>query len=109
MPHKNINQRKQYNKEWNAKNRDKFNQQYKKQAQTRMKKYKVILIEYLGGCCKICGYDKCPNALDFHHTKDKKEMISRMLANCNGLKKLKQEADKCILLCANCHRELHSQ
>lgn len=67
---------------------------------------KVIAMK--GGRCERCGYDKCQDALEFHHldplTKDIK------LAN-NGaapsFEKFLAESEKCILLCANCHREEH--
>lgn len=65
------------------------------------------LIEYKGGKCKICGYNKCEQALDFHHInpKDKNFNIS---SNSYSFDKMKKEVDKCILLCANCHREIHA-
>jgi len=64
-------------------------------------------IEYKGGKCEHCGYDKFIGALEFHHTDPSKK-------DPNGLKKfsfesLKKEIDKCILLCANCHREEHAR
>jgi hypothetical protein len=60
-----------------------------------------------GGKCKACGYNKCLAALDFHHlNKDEKNFdIGTMLIT--SFTKAKEEAKKCILLCANCHRELH--
>jgi hypothetical protein len=56
--------------------------------------------------CSICGYTKCPEALDFHHTDNDKEfnISSNMFTK---LEKLKEEIDKCILVCRNCHAELH--
>jgi len=64
-------------------------------------------IEYLGGCCSKCGYNKCNAALEFHHLdpsqKDKNYTNNRFL----NFEKLKPELDKCVLLCANCHREEH--
>lgn len=57
--------------------------------------------------CAICGYDKCDAALEFHHVnpEDKKFNITnkKILANQN----ISTELNKCILLCANCHREAH--
>lgn len=68
---------------------------------------KQLAVEYKGGCCSKCGYNKCIAALEFHHvnpdTKDKDYFNSR-----GGLtESLKTELDKCVLLCANCHREEH--
>ena len=73
----------------------------------RMKSNKIKAVEYKGGCCKICGYNKCIEALDFHHkdpsTKD--ENWNRMKGWC--LERIYTELDKCILLCCRCHREIH--
>lgn len=64
-------------------------------------------VDYLGGKCSKCGYSKCLAALDFHHinpsTKDKNYTNGRM-----SFEKLRPELDKCVLLCSNCHREVHN-
>ena len=60
-----------------------------------------------GGRCTICGYDKCQAALHFHHRGDKVETISR-LAMSRGKKAMTEEADKCLLVCSNCHFIIHS-
>ena len=59
--------------------------------------------------CQKCGYNKCPEALEFHHInpKEKEEIIARMLSNNYSLDKVREEMKKCIVLCANCHREFH--
>jgi predicted HNH restriction endonuclease len=77
---------------------------YKKME--RRKKLKEEMIELLGGKCSICGYKKCNGALEFHHQREKEKMISILLKG-NSREKILKEAKKCILLCANCHRELH--
>ena len=64
-------------------------------------------IEYLGGKCQICGYNKCHASLDFHHLDPNKKDINFYNFKSKFSKKLKTELDKCILLCSNCHRELH--
>lgn len=64
-------------------------------------------VEYLGGCCKICGYNKCIGSLDFHHINRKEKDIDYSLFKTIFNKRLTDELDKCILLCANCNRELH--
>jgi hypothetical protein len=64
-------------------------------------------VEYLGGACKICGYNKCIGSLDFHHINPKEKEINYSLFKTIFNKRLIDELDKCILLCANCHRELH--
>ena len=67
---------------------------------------KQILIDLKGGKCEICGYNKSNNALEFHHINplEKEFNISHSSAK---LSSLKEEASKCMLLCANCHREIH--
>lgn len=69
---------------------------------------KLKLIEYKGGKCERCGYDKCiPNAYAFHHKNpDEKEFgISDGIPR--SFEKSKKEADKCVLLCLICHAEIH--
>ena len=61
---------------------------------------------YKGGKCCICGYNQCDSALDFHHLRDKAFTISR--ARSRSLNNLKKEADKTILVCRNCHAEIHA-
>jgi hypothetical protein len=68
---------------------------------------KLRLIEYKGGRCERCGYCKpIPAAYDFHHPNpaQKDFMIS---GKSWGFDRLKAEADKCVLLCKNCHAEVH--
>ena len=60
----------------------------------------------LGNKCSICGYDKCSAALEFHHT-DRSLKEFEIGGAKYGWAKMKKEIEKCILLCANCHRELH--
>lgn len=64
-------------------------------------------IDYKGGKCEKCGYHKSIAALEFHHLDPSKKDfgISKKRVKWETLK---LELDKCILLCANCHREVHS-
>lgn len=70
---------------------------------------KKELVAYKGGKCEICGYNKCFAALQFHHTDivDKDFEISAHYNEGRSLEDMKQEVNKCILVCANCHAELH--
>ena len=63
----------------------------------------------LGGKCCICGYDKCSRAMDFLHlNEDEKEFgIASSNSITMALDKQLIELRKCVLLCANCHREVH--
>ncbi len=74
----------------------------------RRKAIKEKAIEYLGGKCFFCGYDRSYAALDFHHIDESSKKFG---LSQDGLtrswEKTKLELDKCILVCANCHREIH--
>lgn len=74
----------------------------------RRQKIKLMSIEYKGGKCNLCKYKKCVSALDFHH-KDprKKDFGISAKGNCHSWKRIKEELDKCILVCKNCHQEIH--
>ena len=77
-------------------------------VQKRRDKTKKILVEYKGGKCEICGYDKSISALEFHHKNpNEKEFGIGHKGYTRSIEKNKQEVDKCILVCANCHREIH--
>jgi len=84
--------------------------EYLKKAVTkRRRKLKVMLVEYRGGKCQICGYSKTPWALDLHHIDEKKKEFGMSVRGLTrSWERLKQEADKCVLVCANCHREIHA-
>ncbi|MBP6974789.1 MAG: hypothetical protein KBB54_02490 [Candidatus Pacebacteria bacterium] len=74
----------------------------------RRKKLKDMAIEYGGGNCQVCGYDRCKRALSFHHKEPSQKdfgLSSRGLTR--SWEKTKTEIDKCILVCANCHMEIH--
>lgn len=69
---------------------------------------KKMFIDELGGGCSTCGYNKNYSALQFHHLHNKSfSLDSRTIGN-SSLVRLREELSKCILLCANCHLELHN-
>ena len=72
---------------------------------------KAKLIEYKGGKCQECGYNKCQGALQFHHRNPLEKEFNLSHININettfSMDKLYAEVDKCDLLCANCHFEKH--
>jgi transposase len=73
----------------------------------RRRKVKEILVEEAGGCCCICGYRRNMRALHFHHldpSQKRHEMNAKGVAI--ALDKLRVEAQKCVLLCSNCHAEV---
>ena len=63
---------------------------------------------FLGGKCQQCGYKKCVQALDFHHTDPKKKDINFTSFRGWSWKRLEKELQTCMLLCRNCHAELHA-
>lgn len=71
------------------------------------KRTKEKLIEYKGGKCQVCGYNKCASALEFHHL-DPSQKDFTISGGTKSFENLKPEVDKCILVCANCHREIHA-
>lgn len=76
----------------------------------KRQKTKRDAIAYKGGCCNLCGYNKCVAALEFHHLDPlfKEFEICSSLHN-KSAETMQKELDKCILLCANCHREEHER
>lgn len=68
-------------------------------------RFKWRLVEYKGGCCTKCGYSKkVPSAYDFHHVGEKDFGIGQRRWD---FERAKKEVDKCVLLCRNCHMEVH--
>ncbi|MEI7999365.1 MAG: hypothetical protein WCH62_07675 [Candidatus Omnitrophota bacterium] len=64
----------------------------------------------MGGKCSACGYHKCDDALEFHHLdRSKKDFGISSKGYARSWQKVKEELDKCLLLCANCHREEHTK
>ena len=75
------------------------------------KNTKLKLITCMGNKCQICNYNKSTNALEFHHLdpNEKDFEINGTKAAATNWKNVQKELDKCDLLCANCHFELHSE
>jgi hypothetical protein len=66
-------------------------------------------IDYKGGSCTICGYRKCRSALEFHHLDPShKDFDWSQKGVSRAWSKVVVELDKCAMLCANCHREVHA-
>jgi len=75
----------------------------------RARKLKQQCVEYMGGSCVKCSYNKCNAALQFHHLDPSKKDFSISKLRTNSFNdKIKNELDKCILVCSNCHFEIHS-
>ncbi|MBI3290945.1 hypothetical protein HYZ76_01530 [Candidatus Falkowbacteria bacterium] len=81
----------------------------KRAVDKRRKKIKLLAINYKGGKCKLCGYDRCRGALEFHHLDGlKKDFGLSTQGLTRSWDKTKKELDKCVLVCSNCHREIHA-
>jgi len=63
-------------------------------------------IAYLGGRCVICGYEKCPAAMEFHHDNPRQKDFT--ISKVMSWKRVQAELDKCTLLCCRCHKEVHA-
>lgn len=90
--------------------RECFNNRHREKRQASLKilwrKNKVRALAYLGGKCADCGLiEEIDCVYDFHHIEGKDYNISNLL-DCSWAK-LEAELDKCVLLCANCHRKRH--
>ncbi len=79
-------------------------------VQRRRDKVKIMSVEYKGGKCSKCGYNQCIGALEFHHLDPlQKSFGIAYKGYTRSWENVKIELDKCILLCANCHRELEME
>jgi hypothetical protein len=80
-----------------------------KAVQRRREKVRLMAVEYKGGRCQVCGYSRCLEALEFHHLDPtRKDFGISHKGYTRSWEKVKEEVDKCTLLCANCHREFHA-
>jgi len=74
-------------------------------ANRRRNEIKRRMVEYKGGKCVACGYDRCIRALGFHHLSPASKNFDLCRAYTKPWETVKTELDKCDLLCANCHME----
>jgi predicted HNH restriction endonuclease len=78
-------------------------------VQKRREKVRLMAVSYKGGRCQVCGYERCIEALEFHHLDpSQKDFGISYKGYTRSWEKVKEEIAKCILLCANCHREAHA-
>jgi hypothetical protein len=76
-------------------------------VERRRRKVKEMLIAEAGGACAVCGYARHPAALQFHHLDPSTKAFGLGVRGITrSLEKLRAEAAKCVLLCANCHAEV---
>ena len=113
MPYKDPEKQKAYNKEyqkeWYKRNKKAHKINTRKNTKIHRKKMAIFASDYKAeqGCCRCPEND--PVCLDFHHTGDNKEIdVSVAIAKAWSQKRIQKEMDKCIIICANCHRKLHA-
>lgn len=76
---------------------------------TRVQKAsKEKYVQYKGGECQVCGYNKCNGALCFHHINPEEKEFTLAKYKNRAWEIVKKELDKCLLVCANCHAEIHA-
>jgi hypothetical protein len=78
-------------------------------VKTWRRRTKSRIVEAMGGACCICGYNKCTSALALHHLDPSKKdfALSSLRANPKRWQTVVAELEKCILVCHNCHNEIH--
>jgi transposase len=75
----------------------------------RRRTVKRILVAEAGGRCVRCGYDRCVAALQFHHLDPAaKSFTLSSKGITRSIARAREEARKCVLLCANCHAEVEA-
>jgi transposase-like protein len=75
----------------------------------RRRRRKRSLVEEAGGECLLCGYDRCLAALQFHHVDPStKRFTLGGVGGNTAMARSREEAAKCVLLCANCHAEVEN-
>ncbi len=81
----------------------------KERVVDRRRKIKALLVDEAGGSCSLCGYDRYIGALQFHHLDpDTKSFALGLRGVARSLERCREEARKCVLLCANCHAEVEA-
>jgi hypothetical protein len=82
--------------------------QHKRQTQLRTLNVKSLK-NWFGGKCQNCNYGRCSEALCFHHIDKTKKVDSvSNIVRRKGIEKVLKETKKCLLLCHNCHSEVHA-
>jgi hypothetical protein len=75
----------------------------------RRRHVKAVLVAEAGGCCAICGYSRCVAALEFHHVDPTQKSFHLSRAGVTrSIERARAEAQKCVLLCSNCHAEVET-
>lgn len=101
-----------YQRKYNQRNKEKYGpliKEFKRVWHIQIRTAWLTIIKERGmDKCSLCGYDECFASIDFHHIEkaEKETQISTLTRTVITPKRL-AELDKCIAICANCHRKLH--
>jgi hypothetical protein len=74
----------------------------------RHRKLKQTLVDEAGGACAVCGYDRCLGNLHFHHVVPSEKAFEIQMGLGKSIAAYRDEARKCVLVCANCHGEIEA-
>lgn len=81
----------------------------RRRVSERRRRVKSILVAEAGGRCQLCGYDRSPSALHFHHLDPAEKSFGLARRGVTwSLARCRAEASKCVLVCANCHAEIEA-
>ncbi len=69
---------------------------------------KTRMVDHAGGCCVVCNYDGYIGALEFHHIKPSTKSFEVNSRCKKTWEAILTEIEKCVLLCSNCHKEVHA-
>jgi hypothetical protein len=81
---------------------------FKKRMVIRTREQAEFIYSIVGSCCSVCGYNKCDAALELHHLDPKLKEFQISKSRSYSKEKILSEIKKCVLLCSNCHREVHA-
>lgn len=99
-----VESRRKYDRDYyaaNAEKRKANNNRVRQNAARWLKQYKETLL------CEVCG-ENAPECLDFHHRDPAEKKFALSDGTARGVETMLAEIAKCAVLCANCHRKVHS-
>lgn len=96
-----------FRKQWHGPSYSKCKKCHSIEQSNRYTKRREDAIQYMGGSCCMCGYCKYNGSLHFHHLDPSEKDPNWKHLKSHPLKKITKELEKCILVCANCHGEIH--
>lgn len=101
-----LEKRREYQREYQKKRKETDPETLKRINRKSKKKKKNFIASFKEKCIN-CGYSESKAALDFHHTKTSQKKFLLSKGHHYSYEKIKKEIQKCIVLCANCHRTKH--